>query len=125
MTNTPERTPRLSRRGVLRAGSGLLGTSLAPSVFPAPAWAQGTPAAAGAMTVTLLGTGSPSPNPVRFSAALMDDIVPPSTVFAAYNAYAGPKEVQVWPYNGHEAGGADDDQAALAFLLSHLCPAGA
>jgi cephalosporin-C deacetylase len=63
--------------------------------------------------------------PARFSAALMDDIVPPSTVFAAYNAYAGPKEVQVWPYNGHEAGGADDDQAALAFLLSHLCPAGA
>jgi cephalosporin-C deacetylase len=62
--------------------------------------------------------------PARFSAALMDDIVPPSTVFAAYNAYAGPKQVQVWPYNGHEAGGADDDQAALAFLLSHLCPDG-
>jgi cephalosporin-C deacetylase len=61
--------------------------------------------------------------PARFSAALMDDIVPPSTVFAAYNAYAGPKQVQVWPYNGHEAGGPDDDQAALAFVRSHLCPA--
>ena len=71
MANTLERTPRLSRRGVLRAGSGLLGASLAPSVFPAPAWAQGAPAAAGAMTVTLLGTGSPSPNPFRFSAATL------------------------------------------------------
>jgi cephalosporin-C deacetylase len=60
--------------------------------------------------------------PARFSAALMDDIVPPSTVFAAYNVYAGPKQLDVWPYNGHEAGGADDDQAALAFLQSHLRP---
>jgi cephalosporin-C deacetylase len=42
--------------------------------------------------------------PVLFSVGLMDEICPPSTVFAAYNHYAGPKEIRVWPYNGHEAG---------------------
>ncbi len=39
-----------------------------------------------------------------FSVALMDDICPPSTVFAAYNHYAGPKEIRVWRYNHHEGG---------------------
>ena len=58
--------------------------------------------------------------PARFSVALMDDVVLPSTVFAAHNAYAGPKELDVWRYNGHEAGGPDDDRAALRFLALHL-----
>ena len=58
--------------------------------------------------------------PARFSAALMDDVVPPSTVFAAFHEYAGPKELQVWQYNGHEGGGPDDDEAALEFLRSRL-----
>ena len=58
--------------------------------------------------------------PARFSVALMDEIVPPSTVFAAHNAYAGPKELDVWRYNGHEAGGPDDDAAALRFLTRTL-----
>lgn len=44
--------------------------------------------------------------PARFSVALMDHVCPPSTVFAAYNHYAGPKDIDVWPYNGHEGGGA-------------------
>jgi cephalosporin-C deacetylase len=39
-----------------------------------------------------------------FSVALMDDICPPSTVYAAYNHYAGAKEIRVWPYNNHEGG---------------------
>jgi len=29
---------------------------------------------------------------------------PPSTVFAAYNAYAGPKDIAIYPYNDHEGG---------------------
>jgi cephalosporin-C deacetylase len=58
--------------------------------------------------------------PARFSAALMDPVVPPSTVFAAYQAYAGPKDIAVWRYNGHEAGGPDDDQGALDFLSGRL-----
>jgi cephalosporin-C deacetylase len=58
--------------------------------------------------------------PARFSVALMDEIVPPSTVYAAYNAYTGPKQLDVWRYNGHEAGGPDDAAAALRFLRDHL-----
>ncbi len=43
--------------------------------------------------------------PARFSVALMDPIVLPSTVFAAYNDYAGDdREIDVYPYNGHEGG---------------------
>ncbi|WP_345713995.1 acetylxylan esterase [Kineococcus glutinatus] len=58
--------------------------------------------------------------PARFTVGLMDAVVPPSTVFAAFNAYAGEKEIAVWPYNGHEGGAADDDAAALVFLRKHL-----
>jgi cephalosporin-C deacetylase len=29
---------------------------------------------------------------------------PPSTVFASYNHYAGPKEIRVWNFNKHEGG---------------------
>ncbi|MFD6140468.1 acetylxylan esterase [Promicromonospora sp. NPDC060271] len=47
-----------------------------------------------------------------FSVALMDGICPPSTVYAAFNnwaiapAEAVVKEIDVYPYNGHEGGGA-------------------
>jgi cephalosporin-C deacetylase len=58
--------------------------------------------------------------PARFTVGLMDTIVPPSTVFAAYSAYAGPKEIRVWPHNGHEGGGTDDIVEALDFLSQHL-----
>ena len=36
--------------------------------------------------------------------ALMDWICPPSTVFAAYNHYAGEKQIKVYRYNDHEGG---------------------
>ncbi len=39
-----------------------------------------------------------------FSVGLMDMICPPSTVFAAYTHYAGPKDIRIWPYNQHEGG---------------------
>ncbi|MGC4892626.1 acetylxylan esterase [Micromonospora sp. DT31] len=58
--------------------------------------------------------------PARFSVALMDDIVPPSTVFAAYHDYRGDKDLTVWRFNGHEAGGIDDDAAAVDFLHTVL-----
>lgn len=54
--------------------------------------------------------------PALFSVGLMDPITPPSTVYAAYNAYAAEKRMSVWRYNGHEGGGPDDDLAALGFL---------
>jgi cephalosporin-C deacetylase len=40
-----------------------------------------------------------------FSVGLMDEITPPSTVFAAHNAYGGPKSIAVYGFNGHEGGG--------------------
>jgi cephalosporin-C deacetylase len=46
----------------------------------------------------------------------MDDICPPSTVFAAHNHYAGDAEITVWPYAGHEGGQADQLVEQLAFL---------
>ena len=42
--------------------------------------------------------------PSLFSVALMDQTCPPSTVYAAYHAYAGPKELAVYPFNDHEGG---------------------
>jgi len=43
--------------------------------------------------------------PALFSAALMDEIVPPSTIFAAYNALTvDDREIVVYPFNGHEGG---------------------
>ncbi|GAB3810846.1 cephalosporin-C deacetylase [Tessaracoccus terricola] len=43
--------------------------------------------------------------PSLFSVALMDPIVLPSTVFAAYNHLASQdKDITVWKYNGHEGG---------------------
>jgi cephalosporin-C deacetylase len=46
----------------------------------------------------------------------MDMVCPPSTVFAAYNHYAGPKEIRVWPYNGHEAGQLSGQADRYAFF---------
>lgn len=43
--------------------------------------------------------------PALFSVALMDEIVLPSTVFAAYNGYrASDREIAVYEFNGHEGG---------------------
>ncbi|MEP7290669.1 MAG: acetylxylan esterase [Chloroflexota bacterium] len=40
-----------------------------------------------------------------FSVGLMDNICPPSTVYAAYNHFGGEKEIRVYTYNYHEGGG--------------------
>jgi len=53
-----------------------------------------------------------------FSVGLMDETCPPSTVFAAYNHYAGPKELRVWRYNHHEGGGPYQAQEQIKFLRS-------
>lgn len=43
--------------------------------------------------------------PALFSVALMDDIVLPSTVFAAYNELTiDDRQIEVYPFNGHEGG---------------------
>lgn len=44
--------------------------------------------------------------PAFFSVALMDDVVLPSGVFAAFHALASEDAaIEVYPYNGHEGGG--------------------
>jgi cephalosporin-C deacetylase len=50
--------------------------------------------------------------PALFSVALMDDIVLPSTVYAAYHGYGvhhavEDRGIEVYPYNGHESGQTD------------------
>lgn len=54
--------------------------------------------------------------PALFSVALMDEICPPSTVYAAYNRYAGPKEIAVYEFNGHEGGEAHQLARQLAWV---------
>jgi cephalosporin-C deacetylase len=48
----------------------------------------------------------------------VDDITPASTVFAAFNHYAGPKQIEVYPFNGHDGGGTEHFLAKLAFLAT-------
>lgn len=55
-----------------------------------------------------------------FSVGLMDDLCPPSTVFAAYNHYSGPKDIKVYPYNYHEGGEGFQSIEKLKFMHS-LC----
>jgi cephalosporin-C deacetylase len=54
--------------------------------------------------------------PSLWSVALMDDICPPSTVYAAYNAWAGPKEIVEYRFNGHEGGQQFQDAERVRFL---------
>jgi cephalosporin-C deacetylase len=51
-----------------------------------------------------------------FSTSLMDTICPPSTVFAAYNHFLGPKEIRVYSFNGHEGGGTDHALEKAKFI---------
>ncbi|WP_125778249.1 acetylxylan esterase [Antribacter gilvus] len=60
-----------------------------------------------------------------FSTALMDAVCPPSTVYAAYNAWgerAGgvEKEIDVYPYNGHEGGEGYRFPRHVGWLAKHL-----
>jgi len=57
--------------------------------------------------------------PALFSVGLHDDITPASTVFAAYNAYTGLKEIDVYPFSGHDATGSFRLRRKLQFL-DHL-----
>lgn len=52
-----------------------------------------------------------------FSVGLLDPVCPPSTVYAAFNAYRGAhKEMSVFPFNEHEGGGGHQWEAQAAFL---------
>jgi len=51
-----------------------------------------------------------------FSVAVMDLVCPPSTVFAAYNHFAGPRDIKVYYYNDHEGGGSYQVLEKVRFL---------
>ncbi len=58
--------------------------------------------------------------PALFSAALMDASCPPSTVFGAYHRYAGPRRIEVYPFNGHEGGESVQTATRLRFFAETL-----
>jgi cephalosporin-C deacetylase len=55
-----------------------------------------------------------------FSVGLMDMVCPPSTVYAAYNCYAGPKRMVAYPFNEHEGGDAFQVREQLDFVRDLL-----
>ena len=61
--------------------------------------------------------------PAEFTTSQMDDICPPSTVFGAFNEYAGEKSMTLWNHNGHEGGARDDDVRVARLLQSRFLPA--
>lgn len=64
--------------------------------------------------------------PVYTSLALMDAVCPPSGIFGAVNNLSVPAsdvEIAVWPYNGHEGGGAIEDVQVADWLARTLTPA--
>jgi cephalosporin-C deacetylase len=58
--------------------------------------------------------------PGLFSVALMDQTCPPSTVYAAFNRYAGPREISVYRYNNHEGGQAYQWLEQATFLRARV-----
>ena len=58
--------------------------------------------------------------PALFGVGLMDEICPPSTVYAAYNSYAGRKEIVEYPFNDHEGGQGFHDVASMRWLAKTL-----
>jgi cephalosporin-C deacetylase len=68
----------------------------------------------GYFDVALLGSRARAT--ALFSVGLMDVICPPSTVYAAYNAYGGPKQIVEYAYNDHEGGGELHEVARAEWL---------
>ena len=58
--------------------------------------------------------------PALFSVGLMDETCPPSTVYAAFNRYGGPKEIVEYPFNDHEGGEGFHDVVKLRWLAELL-----
>jgi cephalosporin-C deacetylase len=54
--------------------------------------------------------------PSLFGVALMDDVCPPSTVYSAYNAWCGPKQIEEYPFGDHNGGDSWHELAELEWL---------
>jgi cephalosporin-C deacetylase len=60
--------------------------------------------------------------PALVTTGLADTICPPSTVYAAANHLAGPRQVLAYPFDGHDGGGAHRVRAELRFLAAQFGP---
>ncbi|MDR1539739.1 MAG: acetylxylan esterase [Clostridiales bacterium] len=58
--------------------------------------------------------------PVYASVGLKDDVCPAKHYFASYNRIVSPKQISVYPFNGHEGGGAAHQEKKLRFLAAWL-----
>ncbi|MEO8531398.1 MAG: acetylxylan esterase [Deltaproteobacteria bacterium] len=58
--------------------------------------------------------------PALFSVALMDTICPPSSIYGAFNAYAGKKQIERYTFNDHEGGGPVQEARQMAWLSTVL-----
>ncbi|KAJ1683078.1 hypothetical protein LUZ63_021694 [Rhynchospora breviuscula] len=59
--------------------------------------------------------------PALFSVGLMDDVVLPSTVFAAFNALAATdRRIEVYGFNGHDGGGVAHWQIQVDWLTERI-----
>lgn len=59
--------------------------------------------------------------PALFSVALRDPVCPPSTVYAAFNHYAGAdKQITVYEFNEHEGGQSAQHLAQIGWLAERL-----
>lgn len=54
------------------------------------------------------------------SVGLMDNICPPSTIFAAYNRITAAKDIRIYDYNNHEGGGVFQAVERVRFLAESL-----
>ncbi|MFI6103302.1 acetylxylan esterase [Streptomyces sp. NPDC051310] len=62
--------------------------------------------------------------PALFSAGLMDPVCPPSTVHAAFQQYAGDKQITEWPFADHAGGKGANAVVQLRWLRGRgLAPA--
>ena len=51
----------------------------------------------------------------------MDDVCPPSTVYGAFNAYAGAdKSIEEYEFNNHEGGQAFQDREQMRWLTKRF-----
>lgn len=57
--------------------------------------------------------------PVLASVCLKDDICPAKYYFATFNRITSEKEIQVYPFNGHDGGGIAHGKRKLEFLREH------
>ncbi|MCM3628504.1 acetylxylan esterase [Paenibacillus glycanilyticus] len=58
--------------------------------------------------------------PVLASVALKDETCPAQMYFATYNRIQADKEIVIYPFNGHEGGGARQTKIKLAYLSKHF-----